>query len=76
VPAGKRGKELVDALGNVSLSRRAARTDTTTTDAATAPAPSVSLPDHVRARLAELLAVEVGKLGASMPDGFDGWGIA
>lgn len=70
VPAGKRAKELIDLVVPASLGRYR-RAQMTPADAG-----SSSVPEGLRAQLADQLGDDVAKLRSFMPDTFDGWGIA
>ena len=70
VPAGKRVKEMIDLVAPSSLRLRSRRPESGNGSS------TFAIPDSVRARLAERLADDVGRLRAHMPADFDGWGIA
>jgi len=70
VPAGKRAKELIDLVVPASIGRRHRA------QPAPAETRSSSVPEPLRARLADQLREDVAKLHSFMPDSFDGWGIA
>jgi hypothetical protein len=67
-PASKRAKELIDLAIPALLGRRAERRANVD--------PRFTVTPEVRERLAEELRDDVATFRRSMPDGFDGWGIA
>lgn len=69
VPASKRAKELVDLTIPSMLRGGRARPSASST------ARKVTIDPDVRAQLVASLADDVQRLSASMPPGFDGWGI-
>lgn len=71
IPAGKRIKEMIDLVAPASLRWRSGRR----AEADTGGSP-FTIPDAVRARLAECLTEDVRRLRDHMPADFDGWGIA